>query len=188
MRYLFTFSLLALIIMGCSYSHVKSYPASWAELPKISSDCAEVSGVYGEAEPSESGNAVPSMWAFDFLPPDKLRVGDKSVRSRNISIKFANDRSLQISYLIDGQEVRNKIIMPSKYNCNADGFRIELRNHFGTVFDMFPNVGRDKWVVTLWRDNNYLYVKTTSHAFALIFYIFPEWGKNEHWYRFPVRY
>jgi hypothetical protein len=186
MRYLITFSLLALILQGCSYNLVESYP-NWAELPKMSSDCAEVSGIYGEANPSESGNAVPGMWAFDFLPPDNLRVGDNSVRSRNISIKFASDRSLQISYLVDGQEVRKKIIMQSKCSCNTDGFRIELRNHYGTVFDKIPNVGKQKVVATLWRDNNYLYVKTTWHVFALDFYIVPHWGKNENWYRFPVR-
>lgn len=173
--------------MGCSYSNVKSYPSSWAELPKMSSNCAEVSGVYGEAKPSESGNAVPGKWAFDFLPPDKLREGDKSVRSRNISITFANDRSLQISYLIDGQEVRKKIIVPHECSCNADGFRIELRNHYGEVYSDMPSVGKYKVVATLWRDKNYLYVKTTGRLYGLILYLIPSWGKNEDWYRFPVQ-
>lgn len=174
-------------ITGCSFSNVQSYPHSWNALPTLSSGCSEIFGQYQEANPKESGNEVPSLWAFRLKMLNTMRAGDKTVKSREIRITPEEGTSIKISYLIDGKQISDRLISAGEYICKPDGLQLTYRNDYGTVFDKLPNYGKTQEVATLWRDNEYLYVRVTSKVSALILYTIPEWGTNEHWFRFPAQ-
>ncbi|MDD4965125.1 MAG: hypothetical protein PHI11_14530 [Gallionella sp.] len=156
----------------------------------MSANCSEVFGYYDEADPKESGNPVPSSNAFALVPYGRynpLRTNDKTVRTRQIRIAYDNEKNVNISYFINGLMVLNKFIPLKDSSCDQNGLHLTLRREYGTMHDKIPNYGTSVNVATLWRDDQYLYVKTTLKSAGLTMYVIPYWGTNEHWYRFPVR-
>ena len=177
---------LCLVLAGCSHNIVKSYPQGWNTRPAMSANCSEVFGYYKEANPKESGNNVPSFWALSLNKGwHQLRIEDPSVLPRQMRISYDN-QDIDISYFINELPVFKKTILVADYSCSKDGLRITLYKRYGAVYDIFPNYGSIVITATLLRDNEYLYVKTTSKSSSLMFYLFPSWGTNESWYRFPV--
>ena len=183
-------SLLAIClgVTGCSYSNVNPYPHSWSALPALSNGCSEIFGQYQEANPKESGNEVPSRWAFYLkMSNDLMRSGDKTVESREIRITQEIGASIKISYLIDGKKIADQLIPSGEYICKSNGLQLTYRNEYGMVYRDLPNFGKTHTAATLWRDNEYLYVKVTNKTFAIVLYTIPSWGTSESWYRFPAQ-
>lgn len=174
-------------IGGCSFSDVHRYPHSWSPLPTLSNSCSEIFGQYQEADPLESGNPVPSLWAFRLNMLDSMRADDKTVKSRVIWITQEKDASIKISYLIDGKQISDRQIAPGGYICKPDGLQLTYRDDYGYLYWDLPSYGKIRVVATLWRDHQYLYVKLTSKVSGVMLYVVPSWGTNEDWYRFPTQ-
>lgn len=187
-RLVFALLVLSLtIVAGCSSNRIQSPPPDWNDLPILSGDCSEVFGNYGEAYSRESGNPVPSIWAFGFYNTlDKVRAGDETVKSRRVLIALGTENEIVISYFVDEKLITSRIAYKADYSCSPNGLDLIIRNEYGTVYDKLPNYGNIEEVATLWRDQQYLYVRRILKYRALTLYSIPSWGKNEAWYRFPV--
>lgn len=122
------------------------------------------------------------------LSHSKVRLNDSAVKEREISIHFDPERLLHIDYLIDGKSVSSKTFTPSEYVCERRGLRLQVHKRAGEqVFDVLPNQGTLTIEATLFRVEEYLYVKTTCDTKATFYHVIPSSSLSVWWSRFLVR-
>jgi hypothetical protein len=63
----------------------------------MSKDCGEITGDYLEGRPKDPGAAPPGVWAFMF-PHAEVRLDDRTVKSRTISLYFDSQQTLHVDY------------------------------------------------------------------------------------------
>jgi len=173
-------------------------PVDW---PTVSgATCNDISGSYVDPDAvrgeiityqangySKSGGTLDAAWLlFGFFKV--ARHADKSVKSRGFSLAFSPERTLVITYFIEGNEVARKKIFPSEYKCEDGLLRFIAYSRSGDqVFDKIPNRGTSTHFAELLRKGNVLYVKFTDTTEAMVYGVVPSSHTNVTWPKFPVQ-
>lgn len=153
----------------------------------MSSDCSEVAGLYAEGEPGAPGAAPPGVWAFLF-PVADLRLNDKTIKERSLSVHFGANRLLHVDYLLDGKPASSKSFGTDQYVCEKNGLRVSIHTRSGEhVYDKFPNRGTLKVVSVLFRVGDRLYVNTAWDTKATFYSVIPSDSYSETWASFHTR-
>ena len=173
------------IFAFCSCSeHIQPYPSDWPVPPTMSKDCGEITGDYLEGRPKDPGAAPPGVWAFMF-PHAEVRLDDRTVKSRTISLYFDSQQTLHVDYVIDGKPASTKVFPPSEYVCKRSGLELRVHNRTSKgVYGQLPNFGTITNKAELFRVNDFLYAKSAWDTWGLIFYFIPTTSYSEWWSRF----
>jgi hypothetical protein len=184
-----------------STEKVQAYPTDWPTLSRMSETCSEVQGAYadpnrwrwereefpGSPLGSKYGGTREAAWmTFGFAAED-VRSEDQKVKERTFVVSLGSDQSITISYLVDERVVATRGFAKDKLSCTSDGLTITTLERSGSVLDKFPNKGRMLVRSTLYKQQGYLYVKTTHQTTARVVQVIPQSFLNVVWFRFQER-
>ena len=180
---------------------VQTYPSDWPKLSGMSDTCVEVQGSFvdhnrwrwereenpGSPLGSKSGGTREAAWIAFGLSAQDVRSEDPKVKSRAFTISIDTDQSVTVKYSIDEKVVASRTFSKDKWSCGKDGLTINTLDRSGVVLDRLPNEGRTVRRSTIYRLNEYAYIKTTYETKARVFYVVPQSFLNIAWFRFAER-
>jgi hypothetical protein len=182
--------LIAACLCSCITNHKQPYPVEWPSPSTATSDCSKISGKYADAVSRYPGGLPDGVWAFSTpVPREKWKsVVLTSLNQREISIFFDTHKTLHIEYLLDGEVAMSHELTSSEYTCENGIVKFVISQRMGKhIYDMFPDFGKAVDTRELCRIDDYLYVKNSGSAKALVFYFWPQMSFYENWARFRVR-
>lgn len=92
-----------------------------------------------------------------------------------------------VEYSIDEKVVASRSFSKGKWSCGKDGLTITTLDRSGVVLDKFPIEGRTVRRSTIYRLNEYVFIKTTDETMARAFCVVPRSLLNVAWFRFAER-
>ena len=92
----------------------------WPKKGEKFTECTDISEKYHEYFSESLGGTNPGIRAFHF-PIEDVKLGDNSVSTREIGIKFDHNQTIIIDYEINGRVVSNKRFDKAHYICTDEG-------------------------------------------------------------------
>ncbi|MCP5324931.1 MAG: hypothetical protein H7A09_01200 [Oceanospirillaceae bacterium] len=172
---------------------VQTYPSDWPQLSGMSDTCVEVQGSFvdpnswrweREEKGAKYGGTREAAWITFGLPAQDVLSEDPKVKSRTFTISIDSEQSVTVKYAIDENVVASRSFAKGKWSCGKDGLTITTLDRSGGVLDKLPNEGHTIRRSTIYRLNEYVYIKTLYETKARVFYVVPQSFLDVAWFRF----